>query len=312
MRFGRYQFCNIILNEGSLPGFSGSALRGAFGHALRAVTCSIKEGECETCLKSDGCLYAKVFELKPHNYADAKSLVAAPPHPYVIEPPPPTERSFVAGDAFTFDLLLFGDANNFLSDFISAAELMGSIGARTSRDSIRFALSEVVAGDQTIYRKSNGTLLKDDWSRPLLIELPEETVPGRLDVRLMTPLRLKVDGRYTDRLPIQTFVRALMRRATILFNAYGKGGLPFDHRYLLELAKGIEVIYEKLQWQDFSRNSSRQRNRMALGGIVGNISYQGQFGPFLPLLEFCKETHLGKQTTFGLGKFDYKWQEDLA
>ena len=41
---------------------------------------------------------------------------------------------------------------------------------------------------------------------------------------------------------------------------------------------------------------------MLMGGIVGTVSYTGDLAEFLPLLRLCETFHLGKQTTFGLGK----------
>ncbi len=312
MRYGRYRFCHIILNEGSLPGFTGSALRGAFGHALRATVCAVTDGECNSCMVQGNCLYANVFELSTHKSGESKQLVAAPPHPYIIEPPAPTEKPYAPGDAFAFELLLFGDSNDHLPYFIYAIERMGRTGIRTSDNIVRMALSEVETGGETIYRKVDNSLTPGDWSHLLPLHLPEETAAGVLTLRLETPLRLKVDGRYTDRLPFPTLVRALLRRATILAKTYGTGSLPFDHRVLLNMANETKIVEEDLRWEDFSRTSSRQQKKMSLGGIVGDISYRGQIAAFLSLLDFCKEAHIGKQTTFGLGKFNFTWKEDSA
>ena len=41
---------------------------------------------------------------------------------------------------------------------------------------------------------------------------------------------------------------------------------------------------------------------MLMGGMVGSVIYEGKIGEYLPLIDFCSEVHLGKQTSFGLGK----------
>ena len=43
---------------------------------------------------------------------------------------------------------------------------------------------------------------------------------------------------------------------------------------------------------------------MLMGGMVGNVTYSGDLAEFLPLIRFCEKTHLGKQTSFGLGKIE--------
>jgi Uncharacterized conserved protein (DUF2276). len=41
---------------------------------------------------------------------------------------------------------------------------------------------------------------------------------------------------------------------------------------------------------------------MLMGGMIGRVSYRGRLGEYLPLLDFCEKVHIGKATTFGLGK----------
>jgi hypothetical protein len=43
---------------------------------------------------------------------------------------------------------------------------------------------------------------------------------------------------------------------------------------------------------------------MLLGGMTGTMQYDGALSEFMPLLRYCQKTHLGKQTTFGLGQID--------
>jgi len=66
--------------------------------------------------------------------------------------------------------------------------------------------------------------------------------------------------------------------------------------------KGVTTETNDLAWCDWERYSQRQDQRMLMGGITGKVVYRGALGPFVPLLRFCEYTHLGKATTFGLGK----------
>ena len=45
---------------------------------------------------------------------------------------------------------------------------------------------------------------------------------------------------------------------------------------------------------------------MLMGGMIGAVTYTGDVTEFLPLIRFCEKVHIGKQTTFGLGKFSFK------
>jgi len=42
---------------------------------------------------------------------------------------------------------------------------------------------------------------------------------------------------------------------------------------------------------------------MALGDVVGEWSLCGELGPFLPFLHLGQWLHVGKNATFGLGRY---------
>ena len=116
MLFGEYHFYCRFETDAVLPRYKGSTFRGVFGHALKQVVCALKRQTCETCLLKQSCVYALVFETEVAGALPAVSRMAAPPHPFVIEPPLGTRTGYPAGSDFNFTLLLFGDVNpSFLS-----------------------------------------------------------------------------------------------------------------------------------------------------------------------------------------------------
>jgi CRISPR/Cas system endoribonuclease Cas6 (RAMP superfamily) len=70
----------------------------------------------------------------------------------------------------------------------------------------------------------------------------------------------------------------------------------------------VETVDSSLEWIDWKRYSHRQDQAMMMGGLKGAITYKGDIGEFLPLIDLCSMVHLGKQTTFGLGQIEV---EDL-
>jgi CRISPR/Cas system endoribonuclease Cas6 (RAMP superfamily) len=68
----------------------------------------------------------------------------------------------------------------------------------------------------------------------------------------------------------------------------------------------VETEESTLQWFDWKRYSNRQEMEMLMGGLVGGISYTGALTEFCPLLRLGEVVHVGKQTTFGLGKIEVK------
>jgi CRISPR/Cas system endoribonuclease Cas6 (RAMP superfamily) len=41
-----------------------------------------------------------------------------------------------------------------------------------------------------------------------------------------------------------------------------------------------------------------------MGGVVGEAVYEGDLGPFAPLLALGEVLHVGKGTGFGLGRYE--------
>ncbi len=64
MTLGRYEFHLRACVDAELPPFLGTTLRGAFGHALKAITCSMPHGDCSRCFLVKHCLYPRLFETR--------------------------------------------------------------------------------------------------------------------------------------------------------------------------------------------------------------------------------------------------------
>jgi hypothetical protein len=41
---------------------------------------------------------------------------------------------------------------------------------------------------------------------------------------------------------------------------------------------------------------------MLMGGIIGYVTYKSVLKEYAPILRFCEKVHVGKASTFGLGK----------
>ena len=305
MIFGRYEFTCRLETDAELPYYKGSTFRGVFGRALKQVVCALKRQECNDCMLRQKCVYATVFEPPPPGNAK-DSRMAAPPHPFVIEPPLTIKTHYPAGSSFDFSLLLMGEANNYLPYFIYAFDQMGKIGIgkKLNDGRGRFVLETVRSNDAVIYTSDSQKLNMNGNLKKLVLE-PPENLPDptlRLKLTLETPLRLKFDNRLQAALPFHVLVRAMLRRVSSLMNAFGDGEPALDYPGLVKRAEAVQIADNHLSWYDWERYSFRQDEKMLMGGMAGSVTYEGSIGEFLPLFEFCEQVHLGKQTTFGLGK----------
>jgi len=312
MIFSRYDFHCTLLDNAILPPFKGSTFRGGFGGALKRVVCAVREQDCAACLLAGRCVYARTFEISTCGEGE-KRRTAATPHPYVIEPPLTGDTRFAKGEPFNFALLLLGAANEWLLYFIYAFELMGEggIGKRVGGKRASFRLDRVLLSGSPIFDVKTRRLQPVASPEKIsLAALPASDDIGTLEVRLLTPLRLKFANSFAAELPFHFLVRAMLRRISSLFAAYGDGEPALDYRGIVAAAERVETVRSHLHWHDWERWSGRQEQTMLMGGLMGSIVYRGRIATFLPLLELSRELHLGKQTSFGLGKMEYSWSVD--
>lgn len=311
MHFGRYEISCTLLDDAQLPPYKGSTFRGAFGGALKRVVCAVRHKDCPSCLLSKRCVYAATFEAEARS-VDPRGLLAARPHPYVIEPPTSRKTHFFKGESFDFSLILFGDANQNLPYYIYAFEQMGEggVGKKIGDTRARLCVTGVRMGSAEIFDagcRSLEPVAVPVLALPEVLDGKEETV---VTVNLETPLRLKQENRLQASLPFHILVRAMLRRISSLYAAYGNGEPSLDYRGLVARAAEVETISSRLRWHDWERYSHRQDKTMLMGGMLGSVTYRGKLTEYLPLLELCREFHVGKQTSFGLGKITFK--ADLA
>ena len=298
---GLYRFDCRFETDAVLPAFKGSVLRGAFGRALRQSVCTAPKAPCIKCPENKTCLYPAVFDrsaVQRPSY-DRRS----PPAPYVLQPPDSVQRSFSAGETFEFGLLLFGEANRSLAYLIYALERAGAagIGAEGGGARGRFRIESVCGAGQTVF--SGGNKRFDPAPLSATPELHADANGCRqMTVILKTPLRLKQANHLNDRLPFHVLMSAALRRIADLHNHFGSGEPDLDYAGLVRKARSVETAQDHLRWSERKRYSGRQKTEMLFGGLVGEVVYAGDLGPFLPVLAYGAELHLGKQTTFGLGK----------
>jgi len=291
-----------------LPEFKGSTFRGALGRMLKQMSCIRRDRDCTCCSISQACSYTYLFETGRYFGKEGLKAAGGVPQPFVLEPPIEELKLYPAGSRISFGLVLIGKGVDYLPYFLAVFERMGESGMGKGRG--RFQLFRVADGiaNTTVYEQEKGAVNSRlavvshrDWAE-IGSESADRTASTCL-VRLLTPLRLKQEGSLSRSLNFELLIRAILRRLVYLNQFFGTEELKLDFRSLLAQAREVRTESEQLQWRDWERYSSRTDRKMKLGGLIGELRFQGEIQPFRRLLEFGELVHIGKNSTFGLGKY---------
>ena len=302
-RLARYRLTLTASSTITMPPYAGSTLRGGFGHAFRKMVCTQGAIDCKDCTLNAACPYPYIFETAPFEGAQQLRTYGDVPRPFVIDPMD-TRGEYRKGESFSFQLTLVGRAIDYLPYFLVSFRELGEMGIGKGRG--RFQLTHVRADDgESIYDGDTQMVHNLDNARSF-DDIRQETESQPTDVltlRLVTPTRITHEGALTDQLPFHVFWRRLIGRISALAYFHCGESLEMDFKGLIEKATSVETTDSTLRWKDWTRYSSRQDRRMQLGGLVGRVRYAGELAEFVPFAALGAFLHLGKNATFGLGKY---------
>ncbi len=309
LTYQRFSLTLTASTEIALPRYQGSTFRGGFGTVFRRIVCALRNQECERCILRSSCVYAWVFETAPHEGVSVMGMgkYRTIPHPFVIEPPEDGRTRYRPGDTITFGLVLVGRATRYVPYFLYTFEELGKTGIGAGRGTYRLT-------DVTLHTSSGGLSVYSGEDRVIrqgetaAVELPGTVADGdggedAVTVTFLTPARIMHERRLTSRLPFSVLAANLLRRLSLLAHCHCDQQPDVPVGELLERSRAVETAKESLSWCDWERYSTRQATRMKLGGVTGTVTYRGAIAPFLPFLRAGEILHVGKGTTFGLGKY---------
>lgn len=258
-------------------------------------------------------MYPYVFETPVPQHAGIMSAQTQAPRPYILEPPLETRQHYEPGEELCFGLVLIGRAVSYLPYFICAFEELGRLGIGRGKGTFelvqvrRRAVGSADPVGEVLYRPGQREMAQpgpgQGWGE--LVPLPPRT--KTLHLRFLTPTRLVRDGRLVmpRELSFGTLVRALMRRIGLLSYFHcGRRHEVSGWESFLGQAEAVTTQADNLHWHDWERYSNRQKARINMGGLMGELTYEGDFTPFWPYLSLGKHIHIGKGGSFGLGWYD--------
>lgn len=294
----KYQITTKFIEPATLPPFKGSTLRGAFGIVFKKIICINKEvSNCKECIISSKCVYKQIFE--PDIIKGDKKIEISPP--FILEPPYDEKTIYKKGDKFEFNCIIIGKVVDYFPYFLLTFKKIGEKGIGIKGNRGRYKLEKIKNSRRIIYDGKKDIL--KDFKRPVRFTFPQ-LKNNTLTLKFISPTRIKVDGKLIDNLPFPLFLKVLLRRIYILNKHYLEEENGFDYKKLLEKSNSIITVNSNFKWYDWQRFSYRQKTVMKLGGFTGEITYKGDLKEFLPFIKLGEIIHIGKNTSFGLGKYD--------
>jgi hypothetical protein len=323
LTLARYEFRLQAHEEVELPALLGSTLRGAFGHALKAIACSVSHQDCRRCLLTDICIYPTFFEAQIEEARNLLGKNQSAPRPYIFQPPvPPFTRRIsqrqelklhvAAGGSLSFNLTIFGAERRKLPYVIYAVSLMAQHGLGAAR--APFDLAEVAvlneADEKSLIYTPPAEKVAPHENHVTMLDalvatrLREIKSAERVTLRLLTPLRVREQGAVQEILDCPRLINNLSRRLALLNDAYGIEPQAFDYHALLAQAATVRTERADLWRHEFERLSNRQHKKISQDGLLGEITFHGDaLAEMLPLLVAGEFLQVGSGTPFGLGRY---------
>lgn len=278
--------------NGNLPAYLGSTIRGVLGHAMRNSVCVAPNVRCHLCQHSDNCEYTAHF--------NSAGNVAGSVNPFVIYVPVRNKVEWNQGDLLTFDITIFGKSTMAAEYYVSGIILMGEYGWGVNR--LKFSPVQIM----NVYDKS---LIWSDglvWAhnlQPFLLHINGRQTNSVM-LRFNSPTRVVIKQELQRKLSFEQIIQAVLTRIKLLLHAYEGIIIEMDEDDLLENARKIKAVEEEWRFVDFKRYSKTYNRKLGLPSIEGFVRFEGDITPFTPLLEIGEVLQIGKNTTHGFGNYD--------
>jgi hypothetical protein len=275
---------------------------------MKKVSCVLPPGQCsQNCQLGNQCAYAYIFETPQDGTANAGITATNLPHPFVILPPLSKREIIHAAEPLSFQLTLVGRGIDFLPYFVYAFDELGRTGI--GRGQGRYQLEHVTDNfsSNEIYTRLTKTLTSA-FTTKQFSDLVAETQAWNLKtiaLQFITPTRILDRDKTSYQLSFELLMRGLLRRGSLLGKIHCGQAWPLDYGAILEMARTqVRLTHSDLRDHSWERYSNRQQRRMRFDSFIGSVHYEGELAPFLPFILLGHYIHLGKNTTFGMGKYE--------
>lgn len=297
IRYVKLHFTLKIIEDTVMPRYKASAIRGGMGEMLLRSNC-IRDRRCEYCDFESECIvrrtmYSKM-EIQPEFMSSGDSVG------YVTECEDYREE-FREGDELTFNLLLFGKSIVYFSQYLNALYALGvnGIGKDHSRFqiiSVRNTMNKDLLKGNDINMAEYKVVTIEDYVAYRRRQIAKRRLIG--EIKFRTPLTVKYRGEEIREFDIEPIYEAAKRRVYMLDCFEGIDSDVMEHKP--EMPKVIGEDHHKASMR---RYSNHQESAMMLHGIQGSLTLDEIPDEMLDVLLAGELMHIGKNTSFGFGRY---------
>lgn len=305
IQYSKIHFTLSFIEDTRMPADKVSAIRGGIGEMLLRANC-VKDRQCDDCAFEGECIVRRIMYAKP--LIKAKSANEGESMGYVFECEN-TDELFEQGDTLELSLILFGRNVVYFNQYLQALAMLGMNGIGKYKS--RFVISEI--------KNAFGDSLLSDGNidmRYYRIQTIEQYIDYRLkrlntleslEIKVSSPICMKYRGEILKEFSLEAFFESLYRRIYMLdcFVGIEPSDAPL---------KSDSLPYEMTESRAFSttikRYSNHKNQRMFLNGIRGIMklekkgdSFDEEAELFVKMLLAGEILHVGKNTSFGFGKY---------
>lgn len=293
----------VVLERAVKAGvFLGSAWRGLAGTELKRLCCPAeKTAACGGCRAQDRCPHFQLFETN-----SALPGLSEVPRGYILFPP--LSDGPAQQDLF---LTLLGKCTRYFPA-MAAALLRGQrTGLGADRLCYRILSIEEILPEgppapiplvaSALAQPRSGRTLRE-W-----LLAASGNGSGRAVARIVTPVRLRRQGTYLSAMDWSFFFESLARRIEAISRVHA-GREPLGRELWKKLVEQLATangFSARLRWHDYHRYSNRQKTKVPMGGLVGEVDLGP--APAAWVLEWWRAAsivHIGKGACMGLGRVE--------
>jgi hypothetical protein len=310
IRYLRLKATVRMIEDCTLPKAKASMIRGGIGDMLLKKYCNF-DGDCEDCKLCKECpvqnIMYSTFDKLPSFMGKNASLG------YIVECGDYRDK-FDSGDEFIFFITLFGKAISYIDSIVVALYDLAGVGL--TKQASKFDIMSIVGRHGYDIRGADGNLNAmacepdgvDRYVRRRYKELTRNGCITDLKMVFQNETTLSDRKRMLTEFEVEPFLRALILRINIM------------RQYDYESSEGIELwhmpeplpkmVSQKARPMAVPRYSDRKSQKMYLKGIKGSMTLSNVSEEWIKLLLAGEVLHVGKNTSFGFGKYLVITEED--